>query len=136
MFNYLRTIGAHSGAPEPECMPVAAAAVFCKGCICEMSAGVLANSFTEGKSKFLVLEEKKANDGKRAVKCIRVLPGMIFEADFTGDPTELAAGMLVTPLLGGDDNYIYCEDGEGGTIEVVDASEYESTGRITVTIHC
>ncbi len=136
MFNYLKTIGAHCGAPEPECMPVAAFDVFAKGSICEMNAGYLANSYTAGKSKFLVLEDKAAKDGKDALKCVRILPGMLLEADFTGDPSELAAGMLVAPLIGGDGSYIYCEDSDAGTIEVVDASSYEDTGRITVTIHC
>lgn len=136
MFNYLKTIGAHSGAPEPEFMPVLAATAIVKGSICEMEAGALTNSFTAGKSKFVALEGKAAKEAKGEIKCIRVLPGMIFDVEFNGDPTELAAGMLVTPLTGSDGCYIYCEDGEGGTIEVVDASSYDSTGMITVTIHC
>ena len=135
MFKYIKTIGAHCGAPEPEYMPVEASAEILKGSMCEMVDGFLTNAYTTGKSKFLPLESKEVNDGKKFIKCIRILPGMLIEASFLGDFSSIKAGTLTTITTDGNEAFNYCEEGSG-QFEVVDTTDCEKTNKITVTIHC
>ena len=134
MFKYLKTIGAHTCAPEPEHIRVKTATVIKSGALCEMVDGYISSSYTEGKSKFIALEEKAAGVYKRSIKCIRVLPGMLFEVAFIGEVNNIPAGSLVMPICSDYDNYLHCEEGTSG-IEVVNTDSYETTGTITVTIH-
>ena len=135
MFKYVKTIGAHCGAPEPEKMSISNATAVTMGSICEMNSGNISCDYTEGKSKFITLEDKAANDGKTKIKCIRILPGMLFSVEFSGTIANVTVGTLVSPKADSAGFYTSCTEGSG-ILEVVDKSEYASTGRITVTIHC
>ena len=134
MFKYLKTIGAHTGAPETERVRVKTAAVIQVGAMFEMSDGYLSNSYTEGKSKFIAIEEKAPGVYKSSIECIRVLPGMLFEVEFIGEINNIPAGTSVMPICSEYDNYLHCEEGTSG-IEVVNTDSYATTGKITVTIH-
>ncbi len=135
MFKYLKTIGAHTCAPEPEHLRIKTSTVINVGALCEMSDGYISNSYTEGKSKFIALEEKADGVYKSFVKCMRILPGMLFEVEYIGEIKNIPAGTLVMPICNEYGNLLHCEEGISG-IEVVDTSAFESTGKITVTIHC
>lgn len=135
MFKYVKTIGAHCGAPEPELFAINNASNMPAGCLCELLNGRITSSDNDGKSKFITLERKVANDGKTKIKCIRVLPGMLFDVDFDGDTANAPAGDFVSPALDDEGFLTLCEEG-GTNIEVVDTSKYNNTGKITVTIHC
>lgn len=135
MFKYLRTIGAHCGAPETENMPVDPEASIDKGSMCEMVGGLLTNAYTVGKSKFIPVENKRTGDGKKFLKCIRILPGMLIEANFIGDFSSVKAGDLVNITTQDDEAYTYCEIGDG-QFEVVNTENTYTHNTITVTIHC
>ncbi len=135
MFRYLKTVGAHCAAPETEYMPVEPSSSIIDGSMCEMVDGFLTNSYTTGKSKFLPLETKTEDDGKKFIKCIRILPGMLIEAHFLGDFSSVKAGDLITITTTDREAYTYCEEGNG-QFEVVDTTDCYETNRITVTIHC
>ncbi len=134
MFKHIKTIGAHCGAPEPERMPIGKTASMPEGCLCELQAGALTSSVSAGKAKFITVEKKEADDGRNKIKCIRVLPGMLFRTKFTGDIDSTPAGTLIAATTDSDGFYTQCQEGSG-TLEVIDTSEYTSTGNITVTIH-
>ena len=134
MFKYLRRIGAHSQAPEIEHMPISDSSNIAEGCLCEMSDGYLVSGFDYVKTKFITIEQKVKNDGKTTIACIRALPGMMFETNFVGEPENISAGSLVSPVVSGDGNYRGCGEGEG-LLEVVDCSTCAETGRIIVTIN-
>ena len=134
MFKYLKTVGAHSGAPEIERMPAEASAVIPKFCLCEMDNGYLSHTYTEKKHKFLILEEKKENDGKTHIDCIRLLPGMILECDFIGNTDSIKIGSLINASCEESLCYDHCEDGSGN-IEVVDTADLEKRYKLSVTIH-
>ena len=134
MFKYLKTIGAHSGAPEFENLKAKTTMVIMNGSLCEMEDGYLSNSYTEGKAKFIALEEKADGVYKTSIKCLRVLPGMLFEVDFIGEAHSIPAGTYVMPINGDYGCILHCEEGSSG-IEVVDSSNVEATGKIIVTIH-
>lgn len=134
MFKYLRRIGAHSQAPEIEYMPIANGSNITTGCLCELHDGYLVSNCNYIKSKFINIEDKVKNDGKTTLACIRVIPGMMFETKFVGDPENISAGSLVSPIASGDGSYMCCGDGEG-VAEVVDCSECAESGKIIVTIN-
>ena len=135
MFKYLKTIGAHCGAPEPEYMGVSNNCTITSGSLCEMHSGVLTSKLTQGKSKFITLEDKESGDGNTKIKCMRVLPGMIFAVDFEGEIANIDVGTLVSPTTDSDGYYCYCGEGSGA-LEVVDTSDYDKMGKIALTIHC
>ena len=134
MFKYLKTIGAHSGAAEPEYLRVKTATTVKLGTLCEVSDGYLSNSYTAGKTKFVSLEGKEHDENKKFIKCLRVLPGMFFEVDFMGEVENIPAGTMVMPINDSDDNYYHCEEGSG-RIEVIDSDCFATTNKIIVTIH-
>ena len=134
MFKYIKTIGAHCGAPETERMPISKTASMPEGCLCELQAGALTSSVSAGKAKFITIEKKEADDGKNKIKCIRVLPGMLIKVEYTGDIDNATVGTLIEASADSDGFYTQCQEGSG-TLEVIDTSEYTSTGNITVTIH-
>lgn len=135
MFKYIKTIGAHSAAPEFEYLPVDPSSSIIEGSMCEMVDGFLTNAYTTGKSKFLPVETKTETDGKNFIKCIRILPGMLIEASFLGDFSSIKAGTMTTITSSGIEAYNYCEEGNG-QFEVVDTTNCSVTNKITVTIHC
>ena len=85
MFKYIKTIGAHSGAPEIEYLPVDSSTRIVKSSLCQIKDGYLVSEYVVGKSTFIPLEGKEEYDGKKKIKCIRILPGMLIECDFYGD---------------------------------------------------
>ena len=134
MFKYLRRIGAHSQAPEIEHMPISDSSNIIAGCLCELRDGYIVSGFDYIKTKFITIEQKVKNDGKTTIACIRALPGMMFETNFVGEPENISAGTLVSPVVSGDGNYRGCGEGEG-LLEVVDCSTCAETGRIIVPIN-
>ena len=92
MFKYVKTFNAASGGVEPEYLPVKDTDTFTQGCVCELSVGYLANTITDGKTKFVTLDEKTPGDGKKKLPCMRVLPGMVFETLYVGDESMLYPG--------------------------------------------
>ena len=136
MFKYLKTIGAHSGAPEIEYLPVRSDSCIYKDSLCEMQAGYLSNSFTNGRSKFIPIETKNETDtDKTHVKCIRILPGMFIECEYMGDISNISAGSPLVAACEDVDHYFCCQEGDG-CFEAVDVSSYDKTGTIIVTLHC
>lgn len=134
MFKHIKTIGAHCGAPEPERMPIGKTASMPEGCLCELQDGNIVSAVTAGKAKFITVESKASDDGRNKIKCIRVLPGMLFRTKFTGDVDSTPAGTLIMASTDTNGFYTQCKEGSG-TIEVIDTSEHYTTGNITVTIH-
>ena len=134
MFKYLRRIGAHSQAPEIEYMPIQDDTTIPKGSLCELHDGYLVSNFNYAKSKFVSIEDKEKDDGKTAVACIRILPGMIFETMFIGEPENISAGSCISPVSSADGCYKSCDASEG-FVEVLDCSECTETGKIIVTIN-
>ena len=137
MFQYVKTLGSHVGAPEIEYMPIRNSFAIETGCLCEMSSGVLASDYTENKdkSKFITLEKKTAGDGKTKIKCIRVLPGMLISVDYEGEIGNIDIGSFVCPTSDIDGHYVCCSEDYNGKFEVVDKSEFSTTGKITIIIH-
>ena len=138
MFQYVKTLGAYCGAPEAEYLPIDNYAEIEEGCLCEMYYGLLSSEYNESKfkSKFITLEKKTPGDGKTKVKCIRVLPGMIISVDYSGEIASISVGTFVSPVSDSQGYYLSCQENTAGSIEVVDKSEYATTGKIQVIIHC
>jgi hypothetical protein len=91
MFKYIKTIHSHTVA-ETTKRPVYDDIYFPMGAICQLSDGYLNQSHEDGKPSYLTIEEKKFNDGKTSIDCIRLLPGMMLMVTYTPETTPIGVG--------------------------------------------
>lgn len=91
MFKYIKTIHSHTVA-ETSRIPINNNIEVFKGTLCQISNGKLYHTAATDKALYLVIEEKKAEDGKLALDCIRLLPGMMLMATFDPESVSLTVG--------------------------------------------
>ena len=105
MFKYIRTVGAHTAAPEISTHYVDVQASISAGSVMfRNDYGLTTYSLNEDHSdaKYLVLENYDHEKSAGAVKTMLILPGMIFEVGYTGTPD---VGDSVLLGLSDDGNY-------------------------------
>ena len=91
MFKYIKTIHSHTVA-ETSRHTVMNHLDIPKGTICQISNGYLVHENLPSKAYYLVVEDKKSEDGKRALDCIRLLPGMMLVGNSEFDPASATIG--------------------------------------------
>ena len=133
MFKYLRTM---NSCASPEILEIHTnnSNVFHEGSICTTTAyGYLENTLTEGAPKYLVLENKAAGDGKLKIRCMKILPGMLFEADGGSNPDSFIPGFrgcIAKNHL--DQNALFCED--GNDLEIIAYPVCDNVDKVIVTV--
>ncbi len=134
MFKYLRTMNNGSASPEILEIKTSNANTFREGSICTTSEyGFLENTLTEGAPKYLVLENKTASDGKVKIRCMKILPGMLFEADGGSNPDNFNIGMR--GCISQDSlkqNALFCESGTD--LEIIAYPVCDNVDKLIVTV--
>lgn len=129
MFKYIKTIHSHTVA-ETSRRAVDPSMTIPSGTICQINDGLLTHACDPGKAYYLVIEEKKCDDGKRELDCIRLLPGMMLIGTSEFDAASAMIGENCSFTTDNYDQYTLLADG-GSIAEIV-----ETDGQhVTFIIH-
>ena len=120
MFKYIKTVGAHTAAPEIVSMPVDVQGSFKAGSVMfRNETGLTPYTYMEDHSspKYLALEDYNydgINVGK--IKAMMILPGMIFETEYP-ENGDVGQSVLLSPSDDGNSfDKISTQTGKGATI--------------------
>ena len=132
MFKYVRTINAHISAPEIFYLKAAySSAIYENSVYTIEDSGYLAPVLAENRTKYIALENKPTGI-ERDVKCMRVMPGMVFETISSVDPQYFKVGLRgVASESSGNalDSFV---DG-GNELEIVDHHYSENSNSLLVS---
>ena len=117
MFKYIKTIHSHTVA-ETSRHSVYTDMEITKGTICQISGGYLQHTCNAGKALYLVIEDKKSDDGKTSVDCIRLLPGMMLIGTSEFDAANATVGDNCTFTTDSNEHYTMLANG-GSLAEIV-----------------
>lgn len=134
MFKYVRTMNSDC-APETTMITVTDDMKFYIGEICNVNeVGHLTSSITASMPKYLVVESKKMGDGKKELRCVRILEGMLFEADLTDDYFEILENGN-TFCLGSDANShkLFVSNQMGNDVEIISKLSHPQKPKVLVT---
>ena len=133
MLKYLRNLNSDK-IPEIMYMPIADGSEAFKGTVVTVDEyGYLINQLSDYKAHYLVVEDKIADDGKVFVKCIRLAPGMVFEADILNDEHQfMGFGSCVSIATDSNGAYGLATLSEGSRLEVIDTNDYQKTNKLIV----
>ena len=129
MFKYIRTLNACSGIVETINLPMPDQdSVPCEiGTICSIINGKLSNAKAESGAKYLVLSNPNSK-GEQC--CLRIMSGMILEAETFFNPTECKVGdgasFIVSPS-----GYVDSIDLGGSDCEII----RKNTASVTIIVH-
>lgn len=118
MFKYIKTIHSHTTA-EISRHTVQNHMDIPTGTLCQISNGYLIHVESATKPYYLVVEKKLSEDGKRALDCIRLLPGMVLTVTFDPEESSFSAGVLCSFTTDSNEHCTTITTG-GTTAEVVD----------------
>ena len=131
MFKYVRTINSHISAPEICYITGGYSSVIYENTVYTVGDnGNLEPVLTEGRTRYITLENKPSGV-ERGVKCIRVMPGMVFETNGNSDPQYYKVGLRGTAgeSTGGSlGNFTEC----GNDLEIVDHHYCENEETVLV----
>ena len=120
MIKYVRTINSHIGAPEICYMTGSySSAIYANSIYSIDQYGYLTPQFIKESHKYLTLESKKSNTTEKLIKCIRVMPGMVFETTSISNPEGYKAGLRGTLGEGPGGSLQYFLE-EGNDVELFD----------------
>ncbi len=139
MFKYLRTLNTEFHptvveffvSPTEEYLPDSIE----KGILCSVNNSYLSCFYSTEKSMYLSISTKEENETQK-VKCMRLSPGMVLEADVTedADKSKLGIGSLACCGYDGDTKVVGVSTGDGKKIfEVIDDSNIQNN-KVTVVI--
>jgi hypothetical protein len=141
MFKYLRMMNSNISAPEitrveidrtgESIEPLPRGAIFTRS-----PEGYLSKEVVDTKKpKYLLLEDITADTDKTDVACIRIQPGMVFEADvITDDPLNNMNGAVLAYYPDPDTGITtHCGYNNGTDLEYLDVSRRETDKKIIVT---
>ena len=117
MFKYIKTIHSHTVA-ETSRHSVYPDMDIPKGTICQLSNGYLCHQSVANKALYLVIEEKKYNDGKSALDCIRLLPGMMLIGTSEFDAANATIGENCSFTTDSNEHFTLLTE-TGNTAEIV-----------------
>ena len=133
MFKYVRTINSHISAPEVFNITALYQTKIYEGALYTTdSGGHLSADLTDSCPKYIALENKTLSEFTRPIRCIKVLPGMVFETQYSSNPDELNVGMHGTWGFGFNNEACYFTS-DGNTMEVVSHHYTEDEATIQVT---
>ena len=118
MICYVKTIHSHTIA-EIFKRNVQLEASIAAGSICQLEYGYLTNKLDSTLPKYLVIEDKKSDDGKKQLDCIRLVPGMVLKGTHDIDPESVRVGVSCTFTTDLDDRFTVITTG-GNDAELLD----------------
>lgn len=134
MFKYIRTMNSCQSVPEIVKIQVPINLEFCEGEICSVNeAGQLTYSIASSYVKYLVLENKKENESKAELRCMRILPGMLFEADLSEDGFEYLAIGNTFELSTKNSHNLFVGPLTGNDVEIISTLNYPKGRKVIVT---
>ena len=118
MFKYIKTIHSHTVAETCK-HDVYTNENISKGTLCQLTNGYLVHTADASKPFYLILEDKKDDDGKSTLDCIRLCPGMMLVGTAGFDPSSAGVGTLCGVTSDVYDHYTQIS-GEGTYFEIVE----------------
>ena len=139
MFKYLRTLNTEFHptvvefllSPQEEAMPDSVE----RGIICSVTNSLLNCFFNPERPMYLSISTKTEDESKK-VKCMRLSPGMVLEADISeeADKNQIGIGSILTVGYDIDTKVVSVSTGEGPKIfEVIDDSNIKNN-KVSVVI--
>ncbi len=80
MIYYVRRLNSHTSVAETFNIPVYNSTAIGCGTVCSISDGRLTPYRSITKAGYLALEDKRSDDGKETVSCVRLAPEMVLKA--------------------------------------------------------
>ncbi len=135
MFKYIRTMNSSENAPEITMLRTTNDQTFYEGEICTINeVGYLTTSLFSGTPKYLVKESKKIGDGKSELRCIRILEGMLFEADLASETFEiLEKGKTFNLSTDANGHNLFVGSTMGNDVEIISKLNYPYEQKVVVT---
>ena len=135
MFKYLRTMNSSDNAPEIIKMRADDYSSYYEGEVCTVNeVGYLSASLSKSSPKYLVVEDKKAGDRNKEINCIKILNGMLFEADLEPASFEsMANGRLFPVITDANSHHLFVGSSYGDDVEIISTLNYPYGNKVIVT---